>query len=190
MTELEALVEAAKTGDVSRLRELVRSNPKLLTLRLSSGESPLMAALYRGHQAIVDELVQLGADVDVFAAAATGRLDALETTLVRPEAVNAYAYDGWTALHLAAFFGHVEAARRLVAAGADVCAVSRNSLANTPLHAATAGKHSAVALLLLDAGADAGVLDAGGHTAERIAVENQLATVVTAIGAKPRRTSH
>ena len=185
MTELDALIDAAKTGDVARVREIVQSNPELLRLRLSSGESPVMAALYRGHHAVVDELVELGADVDVFAAAATGRLEPLREALATPGAHSSYSYDGWTPLHLAAFFGHLEAARLLLAAGADVAAVSRNSLVNTPLHAATAGKHSDVALLLLDAGADARVLDAGGHTPERIASENQLAAVVAAIAQAP-----
>jgi ankyrin repeat protein len=184
VNELEALIDAAKTGDVTRVREIVLSNPALLRLRLSSGESPLMAALYRGHHVVVDELVQLGADVDVFAAAATGRLEALRGALATPGAVSSYAYDGWTPLHLAAFFGHLEAARLLLDAGADVAAVSRNSLTNTPLHAATAGKHSDVALLLLDAGADARVLDSGGHTPARIAAENQLTAVVAAIASK------
>ena len=46
--------------------------------------------------------------------------------------LNAYSYDGWTPLHLAAFFGQRAAVERLMAAGADLNAVSRNALRNTP----------------------------------------------------------
>ena len=66
----------------------------------------------------------------------------------------------------------------LLEAGADVNAVSNNSLTNTPLHAATAGKHTDVALLLLDHGARTDSLDAGNYTPLQIATQNQLETVV------------
>jgi ankyrin repeat protein len=66
----------------------------------------------------------------------------------------------------------------LLDAGADVHAVSRNSLTNTPLHAAAAGKHAEVALLLLEHGAKSNVDDAGGYTPLQIATQNQLAAVV------------
>src|SRR5205823_14122776 len=92
--------------------------------------------------------------------------------------VNSYAYDGWTPLHLAAFFGHLDAARLLLDAGADVNAVSQNSLTNTPLHAATAGKHPDVALLLIDHGADGQVVDSGGYTPLQIATQSGLSDVV------------
>jgi ankyrin repeat protein len=56
--------------------------------------------------------------------------------------------------------------------------VSRNSLTNTPLHAAAAGKHSDIALLLLAHGAKSNTDDAGGYTPLEIATQNQLGAVV------------
>jgi ankyrin repeat protein len=141
-----------------------------------------MAALYRGHGDIVDALIEAGAEIDVFAAAATGRMEDLRRT-VSDGTVNTLAYDGWTPLHLAAFFGHLDAARLLLDAGADVRAVSHNSLKNTPLHAATAGRHADIALTLLAAGADPSAVDAGGYTPLQIAKQNGLDTVVAAISA-------
>ena len=105
MNESEAIVEAAKTGDVAKVRELVRSNPSLARTRLTDGETPLMAALYRGHRPVVDVLIEALGSVDMFAAAALGRPDELGPALGRPARSNTFAYDGWTPLHLAAFFG-------------------------------------------------------------------------------------
>ena len=140
-----------------------------------------MSAVYRGHWHVVSTLVALDADVDVFAAAAIGNLPALRSRLQEPGAANAFAYDGWTPLHLAAFFGHVEAARMVLDAGGAVSTISRNSLRNTPLHAATAAKHSHVAILLLERGADPLALDSGGYSPQKIALENQLHDVLAAI---------
>jgi ankyrin repeat protein len=185
MAEIDALVEAAKAGDLGRVRAIVAENFLLASQRLAGGESPLMSALYRGHTDVVDALIDAGAEIDVFAAAATGRVSALGRML-DAATVNGYSYDGWTPLHLAAFFGHLEPARLLLAAGADVGAVSKNSLANTPLHAATAGKHGDVALLLLEHGADPLRTDAGGYSPQEIARQNQLDTVVAAISSARR----
>ncbi|MEO5894173.1 MAG: ankyrin repeat domain-containing protein [Vicinamibacterales bacterium] len=181
---MSAITDAAKLGDRDAVKRLLADDPSLVTARDESGETPLMSALYRGHMEMVDLLVDAGAPLDLFAAAATGRTDALERNLASfGDAVGSYAYDGWTPLHLAAFFGHTAAAERLLDAGADPKAVSRNSLANTALHAATAGKHSEVALLLIARGADVSAVDSARHTPLHIAAENDLRDVVRALRA-------
>jgi len=177
MVEIETLIELVKAGQLGKVRTLLSANFLLASQRLASGESPLMAALYRGHHDIVDALIEAGAEIDIFAAAATGRVEDVRRTAT-DATVNSYAYDGWTPLHLASFFGHADAARLLLEAGADVHAVSRNTLTNTPLHAATAGKHTDVALLLIEHGANGQTTDAGGYTPAQIATQNGLADVV------------
>ena len=177
MDEIETLIELVKAGELGRVRALLSANFLLASQRLASGESPLMAALYRGHHDIVDAVIEAGAEIDVFAAAATGRMEDLRRRTTAAT-VNSYAYDGWTPLHLAAFFGNLDATRVLLDAGADVHAVSRNGLTNTPLHAATAGKHQEVALLLLESGAKSDAVDAGGYTPLQIATQNELQAVV------------
>jgi ankyrin repeat protein len=175
------VVQAAKEGNLELLRRLIRNDPALASARTASGETPIMAALYRGHMACVEVLREAGAAEDVFAAAALGTAESLERALVVPAAVTSVAYDGWTPLHLAAFFGRTQAIERLLAAGAELNAVSRNSLQNTPLHAAVAGGHVEAALLLIRRGADVNAQDAGGHTPFHIAAEAGYVPVVKAL---------
>jgi len=186
------LIDAAKAGNTARVRELLHASPSSAALRTAGGESPLMAALYNGHRDLADEIAEAqiaaGEPLDVFAAAALGRSDQLDSATAAPGAVAAYSYDGWTALHLAAFFGQLEAATRLLEAGARLTAVSRNPLANTPLHAAVAGGHPDVSVLLIARGADVNAIDSGRHTPLHIAAENGQLAVVEALlahGADP-----
>jgi ankyrin repeat protein len=185
MASGDALLDAAKGGDVRQVRTLLAEDRALAALQMPSGETPLMAALYRGHMNIVEALLEAGAPLDVFAAAALGKVDEIDRILDEsPASVNAFAYDGWTPLHLAAFFGRHDMADRLLQAGADMSAESRNSIRNTPLHAALAGNHPDIALLLIERGAPVGARDAGGHTPLHIAAENGSVDAVKALLAR------
>lgn len=189
MTTGEQLIEAAKAGDEAMVARLLETDPALRSYRAATGETPLMAALYRGHRRIVALMVDQGVTLDIFAGAAVGRLDVVRGAVESsPGSINTHAYDGWTPLHLGAFFGRREVVEWLLDRGAAVDAESRNSLRNTPLHAALAGGHDDVAMLLIDRGALTDARDAGGHTPLHIAAESGSIGAVKALldrGADP-----
>ena len=84
-----------------------------------------------------------------------------------------FSHDGWTALHLTAFFSRTEAALLLLAHGADASAPSRNPMMNQPLHAAAAGRADLkLVQALLDAGADPDAPQRGGYCALHSAAQN------------------
>ena len=97
--------------------------------------SELLAAVYRGDQARVDELLAAAPELDIFEAAAIDRVGQLLDA--DPGLVSSWTEDGFTPLHLAAFFRQPETARLLVEHGALVDVVARNEqLRVTPLQRA------------------------------------------------------
>lgn len=82
-----------------------------------------------------------------------------------PVELHDYSGDGWTALHLAGFMGYAGVVVRLLRAGADTAARSRNHQGNFALHASIAGRcEFAVITALLGAGADPAAVDAQSYT--------------------------
>lgn len=159
------LFEAVKSGDTSKVLSLLDHDASLLNASDDNGLCAVLVATYCHQNEVADLLIDRGSSLDIFAAAAAGRVDRVRVHLEADASLaHAYSSDGWTALHLAVHFGHKEAARVLVEAGADLAACSRNSLGNTPLHAAIASLADAEAGLLLAAGADIDALDAEGNT--------------------------
>lgn len=119
-------------------------------------DSPVLQALYRGMERVPAALKARGYQFDVIEAAAAGDADRLKEHIAGEEDLTLRSPDGWTALHLAAFLGRPEATAVLLAAGADHAAVSGNTTANHPLHAAIAGRSDPdVIAALIAAGADA-----------------------------------
>src|SRR5208282_6605082 len=99
-------------------------------------------AVRAGDLARVKELVAADPSLAVFAAAILGDTEQLTELLAANRSlVGLLSNDGWTPLHLAAFFGKTEAARLLLNKGAIVTARSTNQMENMPLHAAAASRH-------------------------------------------------
>jgi uncharacterized protein len=168
-----ALFDAIRAGDVERVKSMVSAEPALINARGGTGESAILTAVYHRQKEIVNLLVARGADLSLFEACAAGEMERVERLMESdPSEINAFSSDGWTPLHLAAFFGHPRVAEYLLARAADVTARSRNSNANTPLHAALAGNSTMVAGLLMGAGADVNASDGGGWRPLHIAAAN------------------
>jgi len=168
---------AVATGNRRRVEEILEQDPSVVNARNERGDSLLLAAAYAGRREIFNLLLERGAGVNLFEAAALGLGDrALEIIGHDPSLVNAHSHDGWTPLHLAAFFGHRDLAALLLDQGADVNARSRSerfARANTPLHAAAANRHLDVAGLLLERGADVNARDGSGFTPLALAANSR-----------------
>ena len=118
-------------------------------------------------------LLSLHPALDVYTAAAVGDAERVLSEIDRdPALIESYSSDGWTPLHLAAFFGHQATAEKLIERGANMEARSTNAMKNTPLHAAAAGRKLGLVKLLLEEGADANARQEGGWTALHAAAQN------------------
>jgi ankyrin repeat protein len=187
---MKEFFDAIRAGDEQRVRALAESDPSLLAAKDEHGLGPFTVARYSRQNAIAEYLLSRGVELDIFAACLAGRRERIAELLAQDHALfGAYSHDGWTPLHLAAFFGFPDIAADLLAAGADVQARSRNAMHNTPLHAAVAGGSTAVARALLEHGADVNAPQEAGWTPLHGAAQGgnaELVQLLIAAGASVR----
>lgn len=187
------LMTAARTGNPDLVRALVAAGAAVRGSSHFRAQTPLMWAASEGHADVAQVLIEAGADV------------------------HARSLHGTTALLLAARRGDVETARVLLDGGADVNAAEpylpfdgrvdveeSQTSGRSPLLIASASlvatsgweyeihvepsTHEALALFLLERGADPDLPDSIGRTALHAAVETGKADLVKALldrGADP-----
>ena len=184
---MKALFDAIKSGDAEGVRVLLDGSPALANAADESGTRAFVFAKYNRQNAIAQLLLDRGAELDVFAAAMSGDAARVSSLLGQdPSLAVTLSHDGWTALHLAAFFGHLDCARALLDGGANVLKRSTNAMQNTPLHAAAAGRHVEIVHRLIERGADVNARQHGGWTALHAAAQSgnaDLARVLIGAGA-------
>jgi ankyrin repeat protein len=102
---------------------------------------------------------------EIIKAAKKGSVEALRALIAyNPALVGATEADGSTPLHCAAWKGFPDACEVLLAAGADVNALSTGEhYGGTPLHSAAHGNQKAVAEVLIRHGAAVNALSSNGR---------------------------
>ena len=185
----EELIAAVNDDDAARITALLAEDPSLVSARDQDGVSAIMLSRYRFDRDTTDALLAVDPELDVFVATTLGIIDRVSAWLLDdPSLARAFSPDGFTALHLAAFFGKTEVARRLVQAGADVHVYSANDFHVQPLHSAAAGRHVEICRLLIGAGADVNAKQRHGFTPLHSAAQNgdvELVELLLSAGADP-----
>src|SRR5262245_62220309 len=109
MPDSEAFIDAIKSGEFDRVKAMVSADPGLIDARSRTGDSAILTAVYHRQKEIVNLLVSRGAAMTLVEACAAGELERAERLLDdNPASIRDWSADGWTPLHLAAFFGHTK----------------------------------------------------------------------------------
>ncbi len=172
------ILDAAAGGSLEKIKSLLKDNPDLVFAKDTHGFTPLHWGAVSGHTDVLEFLLANKADVnarDNVGRAALGLAaqndwaDVVELLLTNKADVNAKdGTSGLAPLHEAAFFGHTNVVKSLLANGADVNV--RAKIGITPLGEAAFAGQKGVAELLLSRGADINSADDQGVTPLEYAV--------------------
>jgi ankyrin repeat protein len=170
------LMHAAEVGDLAIVKLLLARGAAADEREDTFGQTPLMFAARAGHAEVVTALLAAGAQPN--AATRIGNAP----PFIAPNSVPGFGFGvgilrggvpadrgrrepqpgGLTPLHYAARHDHVEVAKRLLAAGAQIDAREANDI--TPLLMAISSNNLAMAHLLLAAGGDVNAQDWYGRS--------------------------
>lgn len=164
--KIDILFGLAASDSHAELEQILEKDPNKATLVNEQGIRLLMWAMYHkqpGSAAVIYRYLLKPEPGEVVALNDLYKLtQLLEST---PGLISEYSSDGFTLLHYACFFGHLECSQFLIEREADVNAIASNPSKVFPLHSAAAAQALGVVKLLLDFGAEVNAQQNGGFTA-------------------------
>lgn len=160
--------EAAKNGNLEKVKALLEDNPELLNEKDSQGFTPLHSAVTNGRIHIIRFLIEKGADIEIknnnglsplFTALDRGRDPAAHLLIEKGADVNVKGFRNRTLLHTAARTGNIRVARLLVNHGAEINA--RDSQGYTPLDLSLSSGQPGTARFLKENGGSVNTFNTG-----------------------------
>ncbi|XP_054769097.2 ankyrin repeat domain-containing protein 49-like [Lytechinus pictus] len=142
---VKRILWAAENNEIETAKDLLEATPTLISIQDEDGYTPLHRAAYNGHTAMVEFLLERGADMC------------------------ARTSDGWQPIHCAARWNNPCVASLLVQAGCDVNAMTNGGQTALHLAACSAESEEILSLLLLSRYIDTTLKNAADETAYDIA---------------------
>src|SRR5712691_4499499 len=153
--QTDEFLEATQKGDLSKIDQLLATNPALASSKAKNGVSVILLALYYGRQDIARAIAAKKGGLDIFEASVLGKLEQVKNLIEQDRAlVDTYSPDGFTPVALAAYLGQKSVTEYLIEKGANVNAMAKNATGFTALTGAVANNHVDISKILVKRGAN------------------------------------
>lgn len=167
--------------NIEGVEAFVSHEKRVINSLCVDGQSPIIFAKYQQLSELVDIIMKSQSEMALSLgdAAALGKVERLrELIALDPEQMDDDVYEGMTALHLAARFGHANAVELLLEHGASPTMRAKNETRALPIHCAVLGGDAETVELLLEAEMLADAPDGTGRTPVHYASTEEKGTIL------------